>query len=306
MGLILLLALAGGAAVGNVYFPQIVGPSVAAGLGVAPGTAAQVVTATQFGYAAGIVLLVPLGDRIPHRRLIVGLLALTGLGLLAAGSAPTLEALLAAGVFTGAVTVAAPVIGPMAAGLVSEDRRGMVSGMLLSGGLGGMLLSRTFGGALAEWLGWRAPYLVAAALVLVIALVLLRVLPATIPPSAQPYPALVAGSLRLLRTEPQLRRSCLYQATVFAGFSAVWTSVTLLLTGPAYGESVDTASPHLMCSTLRGRRHRRQLIRVVRSRNSRSWAAAASGEVRSMFWMKPCIRPGSCRCVTRTPACARR
>ncbi|MFD0475268.1 MFS transporter [Nonomuraea thailandensis] len=123
-----------------------------------------------------------------------------------------------------------------------------------------MLLSRTFGGVLAEWLGWRAPYLVAAAIVSIIALVLLRALPETAPPSAQRYPELLAGSLRLLRTEPELRRSCLYQATVFAGFSAVWTSVTLLLTGPAYGLPASAAgvlalvnAATMVCTPIAGR-----------------------------------------------------
>ena len=91
-----LLALTCGVAVGNIYFPQAISPSIAAGLHVTPDAAALVVTATQFGYAAGIFLLVPLGDRLPHRRLIVTLLGLTGLGLLAAGVAPALPPLVAA------------------------------------------------------------------------------------------------------------------------------------------------------------------------------------------------------------------
>jgi predicted MFS family arabinose efflux permease len=135
----------------------------------------------------------------------------------------------------GVTTVIAPIIGPMAAGLVAGDQRGMVSGTLLSGSIGGMLLSRTSAGILSEWWGWRAPYLVAAASVLLVAVVLARVLPTTRPSAVQRYPALLAESLRLLRSEPDLRRSCFYQATIFAGFSAVWTAVGLLLTSPTYG-----------------------------------------------------------------------
>ncbi|RMI37193.1 MFS transporter, partial [Actinomadura harenae] len=115
-GVLLLLALTCGVAVGNVYFPQAISPSVAAGLDVSADTAALVVTAAQFGYAAGIFLLVPLGDRVPHRRLAVTLLALTGLGLLAAGAAPGVTPLVAASAFVGAVTVVAPGRGPQAAG----------------------------------------------------------------------------------------------------------------------------------------------------------------------------------------------
>ncbi|WP_244200235.1 MFS transporter [Micromonospora arborensis] len=94
--LLVLLALTCGVAVGNIYFPQTTSPLVAASLHVGADSAALVVTAVQFGYAAGIFLLVPLGDRLPHRPLIVTLLGLTGLGLLAASAAPAVLALLAA------------------------------------------------------------------------------------------------------------------------------------------------------------------------------------------------------------------
>ncbi|MEU5848713.1 hypothetical protein [Saccharopolyspora shandongensis] len=76
--LVLLLALTCGVAVGNIYFPQAISPLIAAGLQVSPESAALAVTAAQVGYAAGIFLLVPLGDRLPHRPLIVALLGLTG------------------------------------------------------------------------------------------------------------------------------------------------------------------------------------------------------------------------------------
>lgn len=259
-GVILLLAVTCGVAVGNVYFPVAVSPVVASGLHIPLDSAALVVTATQFGYAAGIFLLVPLGDRLPHRPLIVTLLGVSGLGLLAAGLAPSLPPLLGASALIGLATVVAPVVGPMAVGQVSEDRRGVVSGTLLSGSIGGILLSRALGGTVAEWLGWRAPYLMAAVLALVMAVVLARVLPLSSPPSAQRYPALLAESLRLLRTESELRRSCFYQAMVFGGFSAVWTGVALLLTSTTYGLGAQAVGllalvnvATMLCTPLAGR-----------------------------------------------------
>jgi predicted MFS family arabinose efflux permease len=232
---ILVLSLACGVGVANVYFPQAISPLIAAGLHTSPGSATLVATAAQFGYAAGIFLLVPLGDRLPHRRLVVVLLAVTGLGLLAAGTAPALPVLVVASVAVGAATVVPQVIIPMAAGLVPAGRRGAVTGTLLSGLIGGILLARTFGGTVGEWLGWRSPYLIMAVLILVLAPVLAVTIPATEPSSRERYAALVAASLRLLRTEPDLRRSGWYQASLFAGFSAAWTSLALLVTGPTYG-----------------------------------------------------------------------
>src|SRR5690606_24368593 len=128
--------------------------------------------------------------------------------------------------------------GPLVARLAGA-RRGEVMGILLSGGGAGMLAIRMFSGTLGEWLGWRAPYLVAAAACLVLAVVLRFAVPVTEPTARGSYPALLAASVRLLRREPELRRSCLYQACVFAGFTAVWACVALLLTGPRYRFGAD-------------------------------------------------------------------
>ncbi|MEU9011387.1 MFS transporter [Streptomyces sp. NPDC048479] len=256
----LILAVTCAVAVGNIYFPQAIIPLIAAGLHTSPDSASLAVTATQVGYTAGMFLLVPLGDRLPHRSFLVILLALTGLGLLAASCAPTLPLLVAASALIGLATVAAQVVGPLAAGLVAADHRGAVIGTLLSGSIGGMLLARAFSGVLGEWLGWRAPYLVAAVVVLLLAVILARTVPVTTPPSRQPYPALLADSLRLLRTEPDLRRSCFYQATVFAGFSAVWTCLALHLTSPVYGMGAQAVGllalvggATMVCTPLAGR-----------------------------------------------------
>src|SRR3954462_12141117 len=115
-GMILLLAVACGAAGGNLYFPQSISPAIASDLGVTPAAATLVVTAVQFGYAAGIFLLVPLGDRMAHRTLIIGLFTATGGALLAASAAPVLGVLVAASAIAGLSTVSAQVIAPFAAG----------------------------------------------------------------------------------------------------------------------------------------------------------------------------------------------
>ncbi|MGW7102429.1 MFS transporter [Streptomyces sp. NPDC054838] len=261
--LVALLALTCAVAVGNLYFPQAIGPLIAAGLDIPADRAALVVTATQLGYTAGMVLLVPLGDRFRHRPLLVAVLTLSALALLAAGCAPGLPPLAAASALVGLTTVAAQIISPLAAGLVAPGRQGEVLGTLLSGSTAGMLLARTFSGTLGERLGWRAPYLVAAATALVLAAALAYAVPSTTPaaPAARrPYLALLAEPARLLRAEPELRRSCCYQAAVFGGFSAVWTSLALLLTGPVYGFGAEAVgllalvgAATMLCTPFAGR-----------------------------------------------------
>jgi len=233
-GLILLLSVACGVAVANIYFPQAISPLIADDLHVSPESAAVVVTCAQLGYAAGIFLLVPLGDRLRHRGLVTTLLLVTCVGLVLAGTATSLPVLAVASALVGLTTVVPQILIPMAAGLTDPERRGAVTGTLLSGLIGGILLARTFSGTLGEWLGWRAPYLVAAVLVLALTLALAAALPATTPSTDQRYPALLTASLHLLRTEPLLRRSCQYQVLVFAAFSAAWTALALFITGPRY------------------------------------------------------------------------
>lgn len=234
-GMILLLAVICGVSVANIYFPQAISPLIAAGLQVSPDSAALVVTAVQFGYAAGVFLLVPLGDRRRHRPLLVTLLTLTGLGLAVASTATMLPVLIVASAAIGVTTVVPQIIIPMAAGSVTENRRGAVIGTLLGGLLSGIVLARTFSGTVSAWSGWRVPYLIAAVLAFLLAAVLAATMPATTPSSQQRYAVLLAEPARLLRTEPELRRSCLYQAALFGGFSAAWTSLALLISGPVYG-----------------------------------------------------------------------
>jgi len=228
------LALACGVCVANVYYAQPISPLFAAEFHLSTSSAAVVPTASQLGYAAGLFLLVPLGDRLRARPLVLTLLALTAAGLVLAGTASGLAVLTLAVAAVGITSVVPQILLPMAAGMVETERRGAVSGTLLSGLLGGILLARTFSAELGGWLGWRAPFLISAGLMLIMAVVLLRLLPDSTPTSRQHYGALLAAPVRLLMTEPALRRSCLNQALMFGAFSAAWTTVALLLTGPAF------------------------------------------------------------------------
>ncbi|MGK4578653.1 MFS transporter [Kitasatospora sp. HPMI-4] len=254
------MALACGVSVANVYFPQAITPLIAHGLGIAPDAAAKVATLTQLGYAAGIFLLVPLGDRLPRRPLITALLAATSLALLAAGLAPATGLLLAASTVVGVTTVVPQLLLPMAAGLAADGRQGSVIGTLQGGLIGGILLARTFGGVLGEQLGWRAPYLIAAVLTALLSLALAKALPATTPAVRDRYVSLLAASARMLRTQAELRRSALYQATLFGGFSAAWTALALLITGPLYrmnGQTVGAlaliGAASMFCAPAAGR-----------------------------------------------------
>lgn len=233
--LLVLMALACGVGVANVYFPQAITPLLAADLRVPVASAALVATMAQVGYAIGIFFLVPLGDRISRRPLVTGLFGVVAVGMLVSGCTADLPLLCVLGVLVGAATVVPQILIPMAADLTDPKTAASVVGVLQGGLLAGILLARAFGGALGEWLGWRAPYIVAGVVAVLLAVVLAIALPSTTSSSTASYPNLLRTSLRLFATLPELRRSCLYQAMLFGGFTGAWTSLALLVTGPAYG-----------------------------------------------------------------------
>lgn len=235
--LIVVLAVATGLAVANLYYAQPLLPRIGAALHSAPQTTGLIVTLTQLGYAVGLVLLVPLGDLVERRRLVVAILVVTSAALVATALAPSMPFLLAAAMAVGVTSVVAQILVPLAADLAADHERGRVVGMVMSGLLIGVLASRTLAGVVAQAVGWRSVYWGAAALMVGLAVVLRAALPRSRPRSQLRYPALLASVWELLRTEPILRRRAAYGALGFAAFSVFWTSMAYLLAGPPYHAS---------------------------------------------------------------------
>jgi predicted MFS family arabinose efflux permease len=227
--LVLLLAIACGATVANLYYAQPLLDAIARAFGVSQGTAGLLVTVSQLGYFAGIVLLVPLGDLVHRRPLVVRLLLVCAAGLALSAAAPGLAALAITLALAAFTSVVAQVLIPFASTLAADEERGRVIGSVMSGVLLGILLARTFSGVVAQFAGWRTPFAVAAVAMLALAAALWRALPDVQPPSSLPYAQALRSIVALVREEPVLRRRMAYGASGFAGFSVLWTSIAFLL-----------------------------------------------------------------------------
>ncbi|MEU3708609.1 MFS transporter [Streptomyces catenulae] len=232
--LVALLATSCGLTVANLYYAQPLLEMMRRTFQLQDSTAGLLITLTQLGYAVGMVFLVPLGDRIENSRLVSVLLTVTALAMAAGGLAPTFTVLLVAALVAGATSVVAQVLVPYVADLAPDHLRGAVVGKVMSGLLAGILLSRTVGSLLADVAGWRTVYLVSAALMAILALVLRRALPHRAPTSTDPYTVLLRSMARLIRVHPQLRRRSFYHACMFAAFSAFWTTISYVLTTAPY------------------------------------------------------------------------
>jgi predicted MFS family arabinose efflux permease len=225
----LVLAVACGATVANLYYAQPLLAEIASAFKVSQGNAALVVTLTQLGYAVGMVALMPLGDLLENRALASRTLLATAIALVVAGLAPGFGIFLAASVLVGITSVVAQILIPFAAHLAPEAQRGRFVGTVMTGLLLGILLARTLSSLVAAAWGWRTIYLISAGLMLVVAVTLVRVLPRHKPDHGVTYPQLMRSIGQLVRSEPALRRRAVCQALMFGAFSCFWTSVAFEL-----------------------------------------------------------------------------
>ncbi|WP_369405412.1 MFS transporter [Novosphingobium capsulatum] len=239
--LILAMAATTGLAVANIYYNQpmlgLIETSMPSGL------TALVPTVTQLGYALGLFLLVPLGDRVERRGLIVLQFLLLSVALVLAAVAPTPALLLGASLVLGALATVAQQIVPFAAHLAPAERSGAVIGKVMAGLLCGILLSRTLAGFVAEHAGWRAMFWLGVPLALIAAAILRAMLPTSRAKGdhhgeGPRYAQLLASLWHLWRRHRALRLATLTQGLLFAAFSAFWSILALRLAQVGQGAGV--------------------------------------------------------------------
>ena len=232
--LVLLLAVAAGMAVASIYYAHPLLDAIRRSLHLPVATAGLIVTASQLGYGLGLALLVPLGDLVERRGLVVWMTVGIAAGLVGMAVAPSASALFIAAMAVGGLSVVAQILVAFAATLAGPDEQGSIVGTM-SGLLLGILFARTAAGYLAQLGGWRTVFWTAAGLMLVLAAALRKGLPIYRASLGVTYPGLIKSVLLdLLREEPILRLRAAYGGLAFAGFGALWTPLAFLLSQPPY------------------------------------------------------------------------
>ena len=233
------MSAAAGVAVANIYYNQPMLRLIERDL---PGPLTGLIpTATQLGYAAGLFLLVPLGDIIDRRKQIGVQFIVLALALVLAALAPSAALVVVASLAVGLASTVAQQIVPFAAHLSSPEKRGATVGTVLSGILTGILLSRTLAGFVATRFGWREMFWLGAPMALIAGAVMFMTLPRVAPDSKLGYGKLLASIGDLWKEFPPLRLAAFTQALIFAAFTVFWTVLAFRLQSPAYRLGADVA-----------------------------------------------------------------
>lgn len=227
--LVLLLATGAGLSVASLYYAQPMLGVLGGDIGASGRAVGFIPTLTQLGYALGILLLAPLGDRFDRRRIVLAKAAALCAALLVAGAAPSIGVLLAASLAIGLAATMAQDIVPAAATLAPEATRGKTVGTVMTGLLLGILLSRVVSGFVAEHFGWRSMFIAAAASIALVGAAAWRGLPRFRPTTHLAYGALLGSLATLWSRHGTLRRAALAQALLAVGFSAFWSTLAVML-----------------------------------------------------------------------------
>ncbi|WP_041388270.1 MFS transporter [Polaromonas sp. JS666] len=227
---LLLFALTSGLSVANIYYSQPLIENIARDLGMSPVFAGVVVTVTQFGYAIGLLFLVPLAELINHRRLIVGQLLLSALALVAVGIASSVTVLLLGFAMIGLLAVVIQILVALAAAVSSPSEQGRAVGAVTSGVALGVIAARSIAGPLAALTSWRTVFVVSAALTSLAAYAMANSLPrrSTLG-KTRSYWTLLRSVVTLLLEERLLHVRAGLALLVFAAFGVLWSSLALEL-----------------------------------------------------------------------------
>lgn len=233
--MLVIFAITCASSVANIYYAQPLLDTIATDFGIDTASVGLVVTLTQIGYAAGLLFIVPLGDLVNRRKLIVAQALLSAVALVGVGSAPGAPFLFAGMVLVGLLAVVVQVLVALTATLARPEERGRAVGLVTSGVVIGILAARFIAGVLADAGGWRTVYFSSAGLMLLMGLLLARVLPRDIPTSrAERYGAVLTSIPALFLREPLLRLRAGLAFLTFASFSTLWTAMVLPLSAAPF------------------------------------------------------------------------
>lgn len=235
---ILIMAITCGVCAGSNYYNQPLIYSMAHSLGVTVEQSAVTIVISQFAYAFGLILLIPLGDKYSKRKMIINLMVISGLAQICIAFSQHLWSLYLFTFIATTFSIASQVLIPFISSIVESEKMSEIIGTLMSGLFLGILLARSYAGIISTFADWHLVYLTSGVLILLLAIVMYFKLP--VPKAANKnlkilniYQSMFGIALH----SPHLiRRGCV-GAMAFASMILALSTMAFILANPPYSFS---------------------------------------------------------------------
>lgn len=235
------MAIGAGLVVANNYYNQPLLGMIAQELGRSEEATSKIAMLTQVGYAVGLLLIIPLGDMFKRKKIILIDFVFIIASLLLFAFGQSLEVLIIASFLIGLTSVVPQIFIPIAAQMSSPEKKDKNVAMVMSGLLIGILASQVFSGIVGEHLGWREVFIIAAAIMFVLALFIAWLLPNVDSTFKGTYIQLMKSIVGYVKELPALRLAALRGGLSFGAFSVFWTVLAFRLQQAPYFAGSDVA-----------------------------------------------------------------
>lgn len=234
-----LITVGCGVVVANLYYCQPLLGALSRSFHVGEDAASVINICSQLGYGIGLFFIVPLGDMVARRRLLIWMHLLAGLALLGAALCSGITAMYFFSVCIGITSSACQVFIPLAAQLSSDEERGKIIGIIMGGLLTGILLSRTVSGITAQYFGWRSVYFAAAGFMVIMTILIVKYVPGEKSSFQGTYRQLMYSLFKLFKEQPVIRESAWIGAWLFGAISVFWATMAFFLEKPPFNYSLS-------------------------------------------------------------------
>lgn len=241
---LLLFAAASAIVTANAYYIHPIISLVAEYFGVSEAMIGAVPSLNQLALALGIFFLLPLGDRFSNRMLTITFVIGQVIALILMAFSQGFILFVVGSTILGFVTIAPYLLPAYVSKRVATNRLGHANAILTTGIIFGILVARAGAGVIGEFIGWRAVYGIAAALMILVTVLLFIIMEQrreqAVPTEDQSYIRLIFSVFPIARQYPEILLAGAIQGLGFGSFLAIWMGLGLHLTSPEMGYGTDT------------------------------------------------------------------
>ena len=235
---IIIMAVTCGVCAGSNYYNQPLIYEIATSLSIPVEKAAVTIVISQFAYALGLIILIPLGDKLSKRKLVLTLMIISAFAQICIGFSQQVWSLYFFTFIATTFSIASQVLIPFISSLGESQKMSQIIGTLMSGLFLGILLARAYAGIISSYADWHTVYISSGILILLLTAVMYYKLP--VPHAVKqgiPLKSIYASMWQIARNSPQLiRRGCV-GAMAFASMILALSTMAFVLANPPYSMS---------------------------------------------------------------------